>query len=329
MNILLLGQYASDLIDALSARHRVIQVESGPIEQALSEAEVIVMRSHLDLTGEHIARAPMLRLVIKAGSGYDNIDLAAARKHGVEVDAAPGGTQAVAEHAVTMLLAAWRETKLMSDELRAGNWGVKYRRIGLNFERVPLGILGFGRIGRRTAKLASALGFSILIHDHNPNTPEKTVAAQSVRGTFMPLHALLERSRALSIHLPLNERTRLLVGRRELAMLPRGAVLVNTARAEIIDRQPLIEALRSGSIRSAAFDVYHHEPLGRDDELLAMPNVLCTPHIGSQTIDAMNAIAELILDRIDRYERSLSEEAGRVAGAAFGRGVEKAAAALE
>ena len=307
MNILLLGQYAPELIEALRHGHKIVQVESGPIDRALADAEIIVMRSHLDLTARHIAAAPDLKLIIKAGSGFDNIDMEAARRRGVEVDAAPGGTQAVAEHAVTMLLAAWRETQFMSDELRAGNWGVKYRRIGLNFDRVPLGILGFGRIGRRTAQLASALGFSILIHDHNPNTPEKIITANAVRGTFVPLATLLERSQALSIHLPLSDDTRLLLGGRELSLLPRGAVLVNTARAEIVARGPLIEALRSGAIRSAALDVYHHEPVDRDDELLKLPNVLCTPHIGSQTLDAMNTIAELILARIAEFERCQEE----------------------
>ncbi|MCO5060262.1 MAG: hypothetical protein M9905_20780 [Rhizobiaceae bacterium] len=172
---------------------------------------------------------------------------------------------------------------------------------------MPLGILGFGRIGRRRRRtLPRPPGFSILIHDHNPNTPEK-ITANAVRGTFVPLATLLERSQALSIHLPLSDDTRLLLGGRELSLLPRGAVLVNTARAEIVARGPLIEALRSGAIRSAALDVYHHEPVDRDDELLKLPNVLCTPHIGSQTLDAMNTIAELILARIAEFERHLEE----------------------
>lgn len=289
------------LVSTLRANHVVTQIESGSFRDHLDDAEIIALRSHTELTAHDIDRSPQLRLILKAGSGFDNIDVNAAEKRDIEVACTPGSSRAVAEHAITMLLSAWRETPFIARELKAGNWSAKYQRIGFNFENETLGLMGFGNIGRETAKLARALGFSVLVFDHNPRSPEKMEAAQAIGATFQDFDTVIEKSSAISLHLPLTPETFGMLGRSELQRLRRGTVLINTARAEILDRDALIEALQDGTLRSAALDVYHDEPLDPNDELLNMPNVFCTPHIGAQTHDAMRSIAELVIEKIDKF----------------------------
>lgn len=301
MKILLLGHYHRSMIEELAARHEVAQVKDGDFSGYLHDMDIVVLRSHVALTSADIERAARLRLIIKAGSGFDNIDMDAARAHGIEVRAAPAASSSVADHAVALLLCAWRRLPLFTSELRAGNWAIKYEELARDIEGSRLGILGFGQIGRIMAKRSAALGFDISVFDRSPMKREKQEAAEQTGASFTNLEGVLSGCSALSIHLPLTRETEGMIGEAEFDLMPDGVVLVNTGRAGIFDRMALLAALRSGKIASAGLDVFHSEPLDPADELLNFPNVVCTPHVGAQTYEAMENVGVAVASHIERH----------------------------
>lgn len=301
MKILLLGHYHRSMIEQLAARHEVAQVKEGDFSGHLHDVNIVVLRSHVALTSADIERAARLRLIIKAGSGFDNIDMDAARAHGIEVQAAPAASSSVADHAIALLLCAWRRLPLFTSELRAGNWAIKYAELARDIEGSRLGILGFGQIGRIMAKRSAALGFDISVFDRSPMKREKQEAAKQTGASFTNFEGVLSGCSALSIHLPLTRETEGMIGEAEFDLMPDGVVLVNTGRAGIFDRLALLAALRSGKIASAGLDVFHSEPLDPADELFNFPNVVCTPHIGAQTYEAMENVGVAVASHIERH----------------------------
>lgn len=307
MKILLLGHYHQSMIDELAARHAVEQVKDGDFTKHLHDIDILVLRSHVGITSADIDRAGRLNLIIKAGSGFDNIDVVAARSRGILVDSTPAASTSVADHAVALLLCGWRRLPLFSSELRAGNWGIKYAQLARDIEGHTLGILGFGQIGRLMAKRSAALGFNISIFDRSPMKREKQLVAEQTGASFTNLEELLSKCAALSIHLPLTSETEGMIGDAEFDRMPHGVVLVNTGRAGVFKRSALLAALRSGKIASAGLDVFHSEPLNPADELLNLPNVLCTPHVGAQTSEAMENVGAAVVRRIEMHVTGLRD----------------------
>lgn len=301
MKILLLGHYHRSIIEELAARHEVIQVTDGGFSGYLHDTDIVVLRSHVALTSADIEQARRLRLIIKAGSGFDNIDMDAARAHGIAVHSAPAASSSVADHSVALLLCAWRRLPLFTSELRAGNWAIKYAELARNIEGQKLGILGFGQIGRIMAKRSAALGFDVCVFDRSPMKREKQETAELTSATFTDLEGVLSGCSALSIHLPLTRETQGMIGEAEFNLMPDGIVIVNTGRAGIFKRSALLAALRSGKIASAGLDVFHSEPLDPSDELLNLPNVVCTPHVGAQTYESMQNVAAAVLKLIKTH----------------------------
>jgi D-3-phosphoglycerate dehydrogenase len=305
MKILLLGHYHRTMIQELAAQHEVTQVKDGDFSRHLHDIDIVVLRSHVAITSADIERARRLSLIIKAGSGFDNIDMGATRTRGIEVDSTPAASKSVADHAVALLLCAWRRLPLFTSELRAGNWAIKYAELARDIEGQKLGILGFGQIGRIMAKRSAALGFEISVFDRSPMKREKQAAAQQTSASFTNLEELLSGCSALSIHLPLTKETEGMIGEAEFDLMPDGVVLVNTGRAGIFRRSALLAALRSGKVASAGLDVFHSEPLDPADELLNLPNVFCTPHVGAQTYEAMEHVGAAVVGRIEKHTAAL------------------------
>ncbi len=269
----------------------------------LSRAQIIVLRGHVRLGREELEVARDLRLIIKAGSGLDNIDIEAVHERNIKIKSLSASAPAVAEHAVTLLLASWRNVRQMDLQLRHGNWMIKYNSVGRLIRGAALGIVGFGRIGRETARLAAALGFSILVYDRSPDRPEKREFANRIGARCLSLDDLLRSSQAISLHVPLTTETYRLLGARELDLLPKGAIVVNTSRAKVIDEIALIERLGSGQLGGAGVDVFSSEPVSPDDPILGCENVICTPHIGAQTLETMRSMARMIAESIDEYRQ--------------------------
>jgi D-3-phosphoglycerate dehydrogenase / 2-oxoglutarate reductase len=234
---------------------------------------------------QDIDLAPNLRVIARHGAGYDTVDVDAATTRGITVTitgAANAG--AVAEHAFALLFAVARHVIAADRAVRDGAWSAcRGELVGIELSGRTMGLLGCGRIGRRVADIAAALGMTVVVSD--PAVSD----APGVRLTGM--EELLHVSDVLSLHLPLTPRTRKIIAHAALAALPAGAILINTARGGLIDERALLEHLDSGHLAGAGLDVLATEPPPSDDPLVAHPRTVLSPHIGGQTAEAMRRVA--------------------------------------
>jgi len=253
---------------------------------AASPVSAIVLRGSRPITARVLGAAPGLKIVAMNGAGVDSVDLDEAARRGITVAVAPGANaDAVAEHAIALMLALVRDLPRLDGGMRRGRWeGTSW--LGRDFRGSVLGLVGYGSIGRSTARLASALGAQVIICGR-----AGTDAGGFERVT--DLDSLLARVDILSLHCPLTEQTRGLIGRRELALLKPGALLVNTARGPIVDEAALVEALRSGHLGGAGLDTFAVEPITPDNPLLALDNVILTPHVAGVTRNAALQVATI------------------------------------
>lgn len=236
---------------------------------------------------ELLAELPDLCLIARSGVGYDQIDIDAASSLGIHVATTPGqNALGVAEHAVAMLLYLLHQIPYYDERVRNGSWrdGVFFPEI----QGMTIGVIGFGRIGRAFADLIQAFGARVLAYDIAPiiDPPVHVTVCAS-------LGELLSRCTAISLHVPLVSATRGLIGREELALLPLGAYLINTARGGIVDEIALAEALSSGRLAGAALDVLEQEPPDPTNPLLRLDCCVFSPHtasFGSHTIERMTAM---------------------------------------
>jgi D-3-phosphoglycerate dehydrogenase / 2-oxoglutarate reductase len=228
----------------------------------------------VDPVSRRVLEAGPLRAVVKYGSGTDNIDLAAADVLGVDVSSTPGANaRSVAELVIGLLLALARHIAFHDRRVREGAWE---RRLGSELAGKRLGIVGYGKVGREVGRIARALGMEVVAYD--PFVGEADVE-------LLDLESLLASSDAVSLHVPLGESTRGLIGARELAAMRSGALLVNTARGGIVEERALADALASGLLAGAAIDTFVEEPpVG--SPLLVLDNVVLSPHAGAATAEA-------------------------------------------
>lgn len=228
-------------------------------------------------TSEMISAAPKLRLIQKIGVGVNTIDLAAAKARGVPVCNLPGtNARAVAELALALMLAVLRRVPRFDASLRSGSWTDLALQDGLGeLGGRVVGLVGYGSVPRILAPVLTAMGCEVLY------TARRPVPDASAR--FVALSALLEQSDVISLHLPLTAETNRVIDRAALGRMKKGCILINTARGGLVDEPALIEALRSGRLGGAGLDVFTEEPLPRDAALLALDNVVVTPHVAWTT----------------------------------------------
>lgn len=250
-------------------------------ELETTEAILHVLRP---LSASDIDAAPRLRLVQKIGVGVNTIDLEAARRRAVAVCNMPGtNSQAVAELALVLMLSALRQTSYFDPLTRSGEGWRPASDILDNVGEIAgrtVGLVGFGAIPQRLAPVLRALGAEVLYTARSPKQTTDAVPAA--------LDALLERSDIVSLHCPVTPETLGMISRAAIARMKRGAVLVNTARGELVDEAALVEALRSGKLRAAGLDVFRHEPATAENPLFALSNVVVTPHIGWLTPETLS-----------------------------------------
>jgi len=302
MKILVSDPLPKTSVDMLRAAPGVEVVEKIKLseEQLLplvADIDAWVVRGETKVTRRLIDAAPRLRWVGRAGAGLDNIDVAAAKERGIEVMNVPGANSiAVAELAFGLLLALFRKLPEADASLRRGEW-LKSKLMGRELRGKTLGIVGTGKIGRAVAQ--RALAFEMKCVGYDPLVGPDAMRAAGVEPATLEL--LLAQSDVVSLHLPVTPETKSMFNAARLASMKKGAVLVNAARGALVDEAALLEALQSGHLAGAALDVFAVEPAGANP-LLALPNVVASPHIGASTREAQEAcgdeIARMLLGRM-------------------------------
>ncbi len=264
------------------------------ILEAISAYDALVTRSRTRVDAELLSRAERLKVIGRGGVGVDNIDLEAASRRGILVVNVPeANTRSAAELAFGLLIAAARGLALSDRKLRAGEWDRKF--LGQELMGKTLGIVGLGRIGGQVARFAK--GFEMRVLAYDPYIPKARAEKLGVE-LVDELEELLRRAQFLTVHTPLTEETRGMIGRRELYLLPKGAVVVNAARGGIVQEDALLEVLDEGHLFAAGLDVYAKEPPPKDHPLIQHPRVVHTAHLGANTLEAQRRVGEEVLKRV-------------------------------
>lgn len=254
--------------------------------QVVGEYDALIVRGRTKVTAAVFDAGKKLKVVGRAGVGVDNIDLKAAKEHGVIVVNSPLATTiAVAELAMGLMLSIVREIPRADTGLKNGKW-LKKELEGAELYNKTLGIIGFGRIGQAVAKRATAFDMRVVAFD--PLRPTEEVCQQGCEP--LTLDEMLAQSDLISIHTPLTPDTRGMLGPDQFAKMKDGVYLIDAARGGVVDEPALLAALNSGKVAGAALDVFVTEPQGQT-ELACHPRVICTPHIGAQTVEAQQRAA--------------------------------------
>lgn len=279
-------RYEPDLVDRRDA-----------LLAALSSADALIVRNRTRVDAALLAVGPKLKAVGRLGVGLDNIDVPACQARDIAVLPATGANaRAVAEYVIAAALMLLRGAYHHSAQVAAGAWPRADLSNGLEADARTLGIVGFGGIGRLTARLAQGLGMRVAAHDPLLRDDDPVWRDSGVEP--LALDALLARADVLTLHIPLTDATRNLMNADRLAVMKRGAVLINTARGGIVDEAALARALHSGHLRGAAIDVFQDEPLPADGPLADAPNLVLTPHIAGLTQEANTRVSSMVAQRV-------------------------------
>lgn len=286
-------------VAGLATLRRTAEVDDRPgisatgLLAAIQDFEGLIVRGRTKVTEQVLEAGAKLRVVGRAGVGVDNIDLPAAARRGVTVVNAPTSTSvAVAELTFGLLIAMAREIPRADAALKQGQW-LKKELEGVELSGTTLGVIGFGRIGAEVGKRAVAFGMTVLAYD--PLLTDDEIRRRG--GQPVALEALYEVSDFISLHVPLDDSTRGMVGHRAFASMKPGVRLVCAARGGVIDESALLAALESGRVAAAGLDVFTAEPPGQS-LLVAHPHVVATPHIGAQTLEAQSRASLDIADEV-------------------------------
>lgn len=316
MRVLVVEPLAREGLELLAAEHQVdlqVGLDRAALLAVLPGCQALIVRSQVQVDAEVIAAGRDLRVIGRAGVGLDNVDVAAAARAGVVVVNAPAGnTIAAAEHTIGLLFAVARQIPAADASLRRGEW----RRSsfgGVELTGRTMGILGLGRIGLAVADRASGIGMPVVGHD--PFVAAQVAATHAIG--LLEFDEMLGRAQVLTVHVPGGAATRGLVGARELALLPAGAIVLNVARGGVVDEEALSQALRSGHLGGAGVDVFDAEP-PFESPLLAAPRTVLTPHLGASTAEAQVRVAVETAQKVLEALADTRDETPDGAGATSG-----------
>ncbi len=276
-----------------------IQVDARPglppdeIKKIIGSYDALIVRSGTKVTADIIAEAKEMKVIGRAGAGVDNIDVGAATRKGIVVMNTPGGnTISTAEHTMALMLSMARNVPQSFHDLQNGKWERK-KYMGTELCGKTLGVIGLGKVGREVAARAKAFEMNVIGYD-----PLLAAEVASKLGLeTVSLDDIYKRSDFITVHTPLTEETRGILGEKSFALCKRGVRVINCARGGIIDEQALLKALESGQVAGAAFDVFVKEP-PVDNPLLKHPKVVATPHLGASTEEAQEKVAKQIGEQL-------------------------------
>ncbi len=285
-------------IDILKGEGFSVEKKTGLSESEIAGIidayHVLVVRSSTQVTDTIIEHGTNLKIIGRAGTGVDNIDVDAATRKGVIVMNTPGGnTVSTAEHAISMLMAVARNIPQADAALRKGRWDRKTYR-GVELYGKTIGIIGLGKVGKEVAVRLQGFGMNVLGFD--PLVSDDVIAKLNIES--VSFDELLRRADYITLHTPLTDDTRGLLNGNTIKQCKRGVRIVNCARGGIIDEAALLDALKSGHVAGAALDVFEQEPPPEHFPLLQNPNVVVTPHLGASTVEAQEKVAVQIAHQI-------------------------------
>ncbi|MEP7329885.1 MAG: hydroxyacid dehydrogenase [Betaproteobacteria bacterium] len=267
------------------------------LKAALVGADALIVRNRTQVNADLLAAAAQLRVVGRLGVGLDNIDMAACAARGVNVIPATGANAlAVAEYVIGTAMLLLRTAYRSTDAVGAGQWPRGALSEGREIAGKTLGLIGFGGIGRLTAKLGRGLGMRVIAFD--PQLPASSPLWGENGTLCVTLDAAIAQADVLSLHVPLTSETRNLVGSAQLARMKSDALLINTARGGVVDEAAVAASLRAGTLGGAALDVYAAEPLAGGSPLADCPNLLLTPHIAGVTRESNVRVSLMIADAV-------------------------------
>ncbi len=276
-------------------------LKDASLAEALQAADGMIVRSGTKVTAQLLDRPGKLRAIVRAGVGVDNIDVAAATRKGIVVMNTPGGnTISTAEQTITLMMALARHTVAADASLRQNKWE-RTKFVGTQLAGKTLGVIGLGRVGREVARRAVGLDMKVIGFDpfFSPDFAGKLGIE-----TAADLPSLLPKVDFLTVHTPLSPETTNLIGSAQIALMKKGARVLNCARGGIINEQALADALQAGQLAGAAVDVFVQEPPPPDHPLLKAPNLVMTPHLGASTIEAQETVAleaaQLLIDYLTK-----------------------------
>ena len=266
------------------------------IEKIIGDYDALIIRSATKVTAALLEKATKLKVVGRAGSGLDNVDIPAATKKGVVVMNTPGGnTVTTAEHTIGMLFACARMIPQSYASMKAGKWEKK-KFEGVELFEKTIGVIGLGAIGGVVATRCVSLGMKVLAYDPFIS-PEK---AKSMGIELADLDTIYKRSDFISLHTPKTKETANLINKETIAKMKDGVRIINCARGGIVNEQDVFEALTSGKVAAAAFDVFEKEP-PENHPLMTLDNFIATPHLGASTMEAQENVATAVAEQIVDY----------------------------
>lgn len=267
----------------------------------LEEADYLIT-TNVPVTKEVIDSAPHLKLIARAGVGYDNVDIIYAREKGIDVTIAhAANATSVAELVMLLMLDCYRKVHLLNVSTKNGEWeSWKYRHESFEIAGKTIGILGAGTIGKEVIKRLASFNANVIYHNRRRLEESEE---RELNITYYDLDDFLKLADIVTIHVPLVESTKGLIGKKELLLMKKSAFIINTSRGPIIDEEALISALLNKEIAGAALDVFTKNPPEKNSQLLSMPNVIATPHIAGATIDAYKRIFAISVENIQRKEQ--------------------------
>jgi len=303
------------LPEALDFRFDEVLTEKEIISACQGLDFLLVPAAYPDITSQIIENIPTVRMIQTTGTGYNRVDIRSAARLGIPVANSPGrNVTTVAEFTLALLIALQRHLVVSDREIKAGQYALAREQFFKSGPRevaeAGIGIIGFGEIGRKVTELALSLGASVSYYDVE-RAPEQLENELGV--AFKPLDELLAACDVISLHVPLTDRTRGMLGSREFRIMPEGALLINTSRGEVVGQKALAEALEAGHLGGAALDTIYPEPLPPDDPLLhlspsARDRLLLTPHIAGMTRGAMKRMLTGAIGNILRVASGESPE---------------------
>ena len=285
------------LRDAGFSIEKRIKLSPEELAVAMRDFDGLIVRSETKVGGDLMDALPKLRVIGRAGVGVDNIDVKGATMRGIVVMNAPdGNTITTAEHTIALLVSMARNVPQAHSLLQSGVWDKK-KFVGVELSGKTLGVIGLGRIGRHVARIAKGFGMNIFAYDPFVSIEQAKDLGFEVGG----LDDVFSKADFLTIHTPVTDETRNIIGKDAFSKMKKGVHIVNCARGGLVDETALLEAIENGTVAAAALDVYATEPLSPDSPLLNNPKIITTPHLGASTTEAQEGVALTVAEQMRDY----------------------------